>query len=70
MGLVGSLGVTPTTFLMPAILWLYLKRPPRSSITFVVNVAIIAVCLLVGFLGAVGSLHLIAKHASEYTLFP
>ncbi|KAF6255805.1 amino acid transmembrane transporter [Scenedesmus sp. NREL 46B-D3] len=69
MGLVGAVGVTPTTFLMPAILWLYLKRPPRSSIAFVGNVAIIVLCMLVGILGTVGSLHLIARHAAQYQLF-
>jgi hypothetical protein len=69
MGLVGAIGVTPTTFLMPAILWLYLKRPPRSSIAFVGNVVIIVLCMVVGLLGTVGSLHLIARHAAQYQLF-
>jgi hypothetical protein len=69
MGLVGAVGVTPTTFLMPAILWLYLKRPPCSSIAFVGNAAIVVLCMAVGILGTVGSLHLIAKHAAQYELF-
>lgn len=69
MGLVGAVGVTPTTFLMPALLWLHLRKPPRSSIAFIGNVAIVVLCVLVGVLGAVGSLHLIARHAAQYQLF-
>jgi hypothetical protein len=31
MGLVGAIGVTPTTFLMPAILWLFLSCRVTTS---------------------------------------
>ena len=34
MGLVGAIGVTPTTFVMPAVLWLVIRRPPARSVHF------------------------------------
>ena len=60
-------GVTPTTFIMPAVLWLTLRRPARAA--WWGNVAIITACVAVGVLGTVASLRLIVRHASQYSLF-
>ena len=69
MGFVGAVAITPTTFLLPSILWLLHAKPKRWGAEWATNWAVILFSGLVGLAGAVGSAYLIAVHAREFRLF-
>jgi hypothetical protein len=70
MGLVGALAVTPTTFVIPCLLWLTLKRPKawNSSAWWLCWVTAVVASVL-GVLGAVGAMYSIVQNAKSYELF-
>lgn len=69
MGLVGAVAITPTTFMLPAILWLYWKKPQRWGAEWALNVLIAVVTLIIGVIGAIASVYLIVMHVGSYRIF-
>lgn len=48
MSLVGAVAVTPTTFVLPSVLWLVLRRPKRNTFEFWINVFIASIMTIMG----------------------
>lgn len=56
MGFIGAIAVTPTTFLLPALFWLLLKRPARWSADWLLNWSVVWVTGCIGVLGAIAAM--------------
>ena len=59
LGLLGALSITPTTFIMPCLLWLKLKKPRAGSWEFCfcwLTVPLMTAVMLIGAAGAVREL--------------
>ena len=69
MGLIGAIGVTPTTFVLPCLLWLSIKRPATFSFVWWLCWAISIVAGTIGVLGFIGSMYSIIQSAQTYKLF-
>jgi amino acid permease len=69
MGLVGAIGITPTTFLLPCLLWVLYRKPKRFSRSWCVNWFLVVVTGVIGFLGTVGSIYEIHRQSKSYSLF-
>ena len=65
----GAIAITPTTFLLPSLLWLMYKRPEPFGFVWTVNVLIVLTTGIVGLMGTVGSAYLIVQHVREFKLF-
>jgi hypothetical protein len=50
-GLVGAIAITPTTFLLPPLLWLLYKKPAKWSAEWAVNWFLVFITGLIGVLG-------------------
>jgi hypothetical protein len=57
MGLIGAVGVTPTTFVLPCLLWLTIKRPATFSGIWWLCWTISFVAGTIGVLGFIGSMY-------------
>ncbi|KAI8470815.1 MAG: amino acid transmembrane transporter [Monoraphidium minutum] len=69
MAFIGAVAITPTTFLLPPLLWLYVRQPARFGLEWSVNVLLVIVTGICGVMGAISGLYLIITHASEYKAF-
>jgi hypothetical protein len=50
-GLVGAIAITPTTFLLPPLLWLLYKKPARWSLNWCTNWFLVVSTGIIGVLG-------------------
>lgn len=66
MAFIGAVAITPTTFLLPPLLWLLLRRPRKWGLEWGLNVALVVVTGAAGLLGAVSGAWLIVAHARDY----
>ncbi|CAK0780427.1 hypothetical protein CVIRNUC_005050 [Coccomyxa viridis] len=64
MGLVGSIGLMPLTFLIPPALWIKAREP--RGVELWLNIALMGTYGVAGVLAAIGSIHNIVLHANEY----
>eukprot|EP00775_Hariotina_reticulata_P006859 gene6861-7075_t len=69
MGLIGAIAVTPTTFLLPPLFWLMLKKPSKWGLEWTINWFLVWVTGLLGMLGVVGSLYIIITAWSSFKIF-
>ena len=70
MGLIGALGATPTTFVIPCLLWLTIKRPtPWISYHWWLCWVIAIVASCIGLIGAAGALYNIVEDSKMYKIF-
>eukprot|EP00878_Enallax_costatus_P009298 GHUV01009718.1.p1 GENE.GHUV01009718.1~~GHUV01009718.1.p1 ORF type:complete len:332 (+),score=46.62 GHUV01009718.1:660-1655(+) len=69
MGLIGAIAITPTTFLLPPLLWVLLKQPNKWGLEWSINWALVWITGLLGVLGTVGSIYSIADSWSTFKLF-
>ncbi|KAK9831658.1 hypothetical protein WJX74_004645 [Apatococcus lobatus] len=69
MGFIGAVGTGPTTFWLPSVIWLVVKRPSWRNWNFWVSWFIIILCVAVTFLGAIGALRGIVVDASDYDFY-
>jgi hypothetical protein len=51
--------ITPTTFLLPPLLWVLHKQPPKWGADWTINWALVWVTGMLGVLGIVGSVYII-----------
>eukprot|EP00878_Enallax_costatus_P029335 GHUV01031796.1.p1 GENE.GHUV01031796.1~~GHUV01031796.1.p1 ORF type:complete len:451 (-),score=96.99 GHUV01031796.1:132-1373(-) len=57
MGLIGAICITPTTFLLPPLLWLLYKRPAKWGYEWSVNWFLVIITGILGVLGTIGSIY-------------
>lgn len=69
MGLVGAIAVTPTTFLMPPLLWVMYKHPPKWGLDYTINWALVWVTGILGVLGCIGALYSIIEAWQTFKIF-
>jgi amino acid permease len=69
MGFIGALGTGPTTFWIPSVLWLVLKKPAKSSWHFWASWVCIVLGVLVTIVGSIGGLRGIIVSASTYKFY-
>ena len=69
MGFFGAIGFAPTTFWLPSLIWLVVKKPPKLSLSFAINVFNIILCVTVMFVAATGSMYWIVINASGYKFY-
>lgn len=69
MGLVGALGTTPTSYTIPSIVWLKLKKPAAFSKHWWACWTTIVLSAGVGVCGAVGSVYVLVINASTFGMF-
>jgi hypothetical protein len=69
MGLVGAVAITPTTFLLPPLLWVLYKRPRKWGADWTINWALVWVTGALGVLGFIGSLYSIIVAWGTFKLF-
>ncbi len=55
MNLIGAVAITPTTFVLPCVLWLYWRRPSARSLEFAAAMCVAVVMTAVGVLGTISA---------------
>ncbi|KAJ4823730.1 hypothetical protein Tsubulata_046994 [Turnera subulata] len=68
-GVVGAIGFIPLDFILPMLLYNMTYKPPKSSLTYWVNISIIVVFTGVGLMGAFSSLRKLVLDANKFKLF-
>jgi hypothetical protein len=63
---VGALGTTPTSYTLPAVVWLKLKKPAPFSPHWIASWVTIVLSVAVGLFGTVGSIYVLAENARSY----
>eukprot|EP00879_Flechtneria_rotunda_P025399 GHRR01026990.1.p1 GENE.GHRR01026990.1~~GHRR01026990.1.p1 ORF type:complete len:290 (-),score=71.50 GHRR01026990.1:290-1159(-) len=69
MGFFGAVAITPTTFLLPPLLWLLYKRPAKWGPEWAINWILVIVTGILGVLGAIGSVYSIVEAWSSFCNF-
>jgi hypothetical protein len=69
MGLVGAVAITPTTFLLPPLLWVLYKQPARGSLDWAVNWGLVWVTGALGVLGTIGAVYTITTAWGTFRVF-
>jgi hypothetical protein len=68
-GLFGAIAITPTTFLLPPLLWLLYKQPRKWGKEWLVNWFLVIITGIMGILGTIGALYGIISASSTYRIF-
>ena len=69
MGFFGAIGFAPTTFWLPSLIWLVVKKPKRNTFSFWFNTFNIVLCVTVMFLAAIGSMYWIVRNSTGYKFY-
>ncbi|KAK1683589.1 hypothetical protein QYE76_044437 [Lolium multiflorum] len=69
LGFFGGFGFTPTSFFLPCILWLKIKKPRRFSATWFANWGCIVVGVLLMLVSTIGGLRSIIQDASTFKFY-
>lgn len=68
-GLIGAICITPTTFLLPPLLWLLYKKPAKWGFEWGINWFLVIVTGILGVLGTIGALYGIISAWHTYKVF-
>ncbi|XP_072980241.1 lysine histidine transporter-like 6 [Typha angustifolia] len=69
LGFFGGFGFTPTSYFLPCIIWLAIKKPRRFSVSWMVNWGCIIFGVLMMLASTIGGLRNIIKDASTYRFY-
>lgn len=69
LGFFGGFGFAPTSYFLPSIMWLVIKKPKRYSFNWFINWASIFVGVFIMLASTVGGLRNIIADASTYTFY-
>lgn len=69
MGFIGALGTGPTTFWLPSVIWLVLKKPSFGNINFWASWTCIVLGVMVTVLGSIGGMRGIIVSADSYKFY-
>ncbi len=61
MNLIGAVAITPTTFVLPPILWLYWKRPGRNTFDYWLAIVVAVLMTIIGVVGTAAALRSIVN---------
>ena len=65
MGLIGAVAITPTTFLLPPLLWLFVRRPRRFGLEWCVNATLVFLMAVAGIVGSISAGWSLVVHMIE-----
>lgn len=66
---VGAIGFIPLDFVLPMLLYNMTYKPPRTSITYWINVSIMIIFTGAGIMGAFSSVRQLVVDANKFKLF-
>ncbi|CAA7036352.1 unnamed protein product [Microthlaspi erraticum] len=69
LGFFGGFGFAPTSFFLPSIMWLIIKKPKRFSVTWLVNWISIIVGVFIMLASTIGGLRNIIADSSTYSFY-
>ncbi|CAN6235263.1 unnamed protein product [Urochloa humidicola] len=69
LGFFGGFGFTPTSYFLPCILWLKIKKPPTFSASWFANWGCIVVGVLLMLASTIGGLRSIVQDASTFQFY-
>lgn len=69
LGFIGALGFGPTTYSLPSIFWLLVKKPKITNWHFWASWACIIAGAIITIFGAIGGMRDIIKSASAYVFY-
>ncbi|RDY00902.1 putative GABA transporter 2, partial [Mucuna pruriens] len=68
-GVVGAIGFIPLDFVLPMLLYNMTYKPPKSSLTYWINVSIMVIFTGAGIMGAFSSIRKLVLDANQFKLF-
>ncbi|CAH2041611.1 unnamed protein product [Thlaspi arvense] len=68
-GVVGAIGFIPLDFILPMLLYNMTYKPPKSSITYWINVSIMVAFTGAGIMGSFSSIRKLVLDANQFKLF-
>lgn len=68
-GVIGAIGFIPLDFILPMLLYNMTHKPPKSSLTYWVNMSIMVVFTGAGIVGAFSSIRQLVLDANQFKLF-
>ncbi|KAL7001210.1 hypothetical protein U1Q18_002363 [Sarracenia purpurea var. burkii] len=69
LGFFGGFGFAPTSYFLPSIIWLVIKKPRRFSISWFINWASIYIGVFIMFASTIGGLRNIIADSSTYEFY-
>ncbi|KAL2905012.1 Lysine histidine transporter-like 6 [Bienertia sinuspersici] len=69
LGFFGGFGFAPTSFFLPSIIWLIIKKPKRFSISWLINWSCIIIGLFIMLASTIGGLRNIIMDSSSYSFY-
>lgn len=66
---VGAIGFIPLDFVLPMLLYNMTYKPPRTSLTYWINVSIMIIFTGTGIMGAFSSVRQLVVDANQFKLF-
>ncbi|KAG2269446.1 hypothetical protein Bca52824_064001 [Brassica carinata] len=69
LGFFGGFAFAPTTYYLPCIIWLILKKPKKFSLSWIINWFCIIVGVILTVMAPIGGLRTIIVNASTYKFF-
>ena len=69
MGFIGALGTGPTTFWLPSVIWLTLKKPKMNNWHFWASCICIFLGVIVTIVGSIGGLRGIIHDANSFKVY-
>lgn len=66
---VGAVGFIPLDFILPMLLYNMTYKPPKSSLTYWINISIIIIFTGTGIMGSFSSIRQLVLDANEFKLF-
>ncbi|XP_060215715.1 lysine histidine transporter-like 2 [Lycium barbarum] len=69
MGFLGGFALAPTSYYLPCIIWLILKKPKRFGLSWCINWVCIIVGVLLTLISPIGGLWCIIKEAKSYHFY-
>lgn len=69
LGFFGGFGFAPTSFFLPSVIWLIIKKPKRFSISWLVNWSCIIIGVFIMIASTVGGLRNIVMDSSTYSFY-
>jgi amino acid permease len=69
LGFLGGFAFAPTTYFLPCIIWLILKKPPMFSLSWCINWILIFLGSLLAAVATIGGMRQIIQDASNYQFY-
>uniref|UniRef100_A0A0D3FG78 Amino acid transporter transmembrane domain-containing protein n=1 Tax=Oryza barthii TaxID=65489 RepID=A0A0D3FG78_9ORYZ len=69
LGFFGGFGFAPTTYFIPCIIWLIMRKPAKYSLSWLMNWCFIIIGMLLMLVSPIGGLRQIILDASKYKFY-